>query len=234
MSLVNIVNMAVLDNPSSFLNPLQFEITFDCMEALEEDIEWKVIYVGSAESSSHDQVLDELLVGPVPVGTNKFILQTDAPDPTLIPASDVLGITVILVTCSYKEQEFARVGYYVNNEYRPFEGYNPEEHGEPDLQNLDLTKVWRTLFADKPRVTRFPIQWTSEVKTESSEMGENKNKEEEDCMTSTNDNNENNISMTDALTDMEQFKSPKRSGALREQHFVSPDGPGPTDMIMSM
>ena len=75
------------------------------------DLEWKVVYVGSAESSSHDQILDEILVGPVPVGINKFILQADAPDPSTIPQNDILGVTVILVTCSYWEREFVRVGY---------------------------------------------------------------------------------------------------------------------------
>ncbi len=32
------------------------------------DLEWKVLYVGSAHDSTKDQVLDEILVGPVPVG----------------------------------------------------------------------------------------------------------------------------------------------------------------------
>jgi len=30
-----------------------------------EDIEWKLIYVGSAESDEHDQELDSILVGPM-------------------------------------------------------------------------------------------------------------------------------------------------------------------------
>ena len=34
-----------------------------------------------------------------------------------IPVDDVLGVTVVLLTCSYKGKEFIRVGYYVNNEY---------------------------------------------------------------------------------------------------------------------
>ena len=33
------------------------------------DIEWKLIYVGSAESEDYDQELDSCMVGPVPVGT---------------------------------------------------------------------------------------------------------------------------------------------------------------------
>lgn len=39
------------------------------------DLEWKLIYVGSAESTEHDQVLDCINVGPVPVGVNKFVFQ---------------------------------------------------------------------------------------------------------------------------------------------------------------
>jgi len=100
-------------------------------------------------------------VGPVPVGVNKFVLQADAPDSSTIPNSNILGVTVVLVTCSYKEQEFARIGYYVNNEYA--EQYDPEV-GPP--QPIDLNKVVRTILSDKPRVTRFPINWTGKVEDE--------------------------------------------------------------------
>jgi histone chaperone ASF1 len=63
-------------------------------------------------------------------------------------------VTVILVTCSYREKEFLRVGYYVNNEYTDeFD----EEQGPP--KPLDFQKVVRTILADKPRVTRFHIYW---------------------------------------------------------------------------
>lgn len=157
----------VLDNPTAFGNPFQFEITFECLQALEDDIEWKVIYVGSPETSTHDQVLDEILVGPVPVGVNKFVLQADAPDPSTIPNSNILGVTVVLVTCSYKEQEFARIGYYVNNEYA--EPYDPEV-GPP--QPIELNKVVRTILADKPRVTRFPINWTGKAEDEPQQQEE--------------------------------------------------------------
>ena len=36
MAKVNIVNVVVLDNPSPFLNPFQFEITFEALEDLSE------------------------------------------------------------------------------------------------------------------------------------------------------------------------------------------------------
>jgi histone chaperone ASF1 len=34
-----------------------------------------------------------------------------------IPEEDIIGVTVLLLTCSYQGQEFIRVGYYVSNEY---------------------------------------------------------------------------------------------------------------------
>lgn len=36
MAKVHIVNVVVLDNPSPFFNPFQFEITFECVEDLQE------------------------------------------------------------------------------------------------------------------------------------------------------------------------------------------------------
>ncbi|KAA0148026.1 hypothetical protein FNF27_02341 [Cafeteria roenbergensis] len=154
MAVVTVLNIAVHNNPAKLLSPFQFEITFECTSALSDDLEWRVIYVGSAESSDHDQELDNVLVGPVPVGTNKFMLSTDAPDPSKIPATDLLGVTVVLVTCSYKAQEFIRVGYYVNNAYGEA---LPE--GEEAATAIDPEKIFRHLLEDKPRVTRFPIKW---------------------------------------------------------------------------
>lgn len=81
------------------------------------DLEWKLIYVGSADSESFDQELDTCMVGPVPVGINSFEFEAAAPLPSRIPSSDLIGVTVILLTCSYNDQEFVRVGYYVNTEY---------------------------------------------------------------------------------------------------------------------
>ena len=128
------------------------------------------MYVGSAHDTSKDQTLDEILVGPIPVGVNKFVLQADPPDPTQLPPDEILGVTVALVTCSYREREFIRVGYYVNNE---FVDPNPPpivmgEDGEPikpvppKYPQLDLNHVHRQILADKPRVTKFAIPWTED------------------------------------------------------------------------
>ncbi|EQC33456.1 histone chaperone ASF1 [Saprolegnia diclina VS20] len=153
MAYVTLTNITVLDNPTAFTNPFQFEVTFECAHPLEDDLEWKITYVGSAEDESRDQVLEEVLVGPVPVGTNKFVFQSEPPNPSLIPDEDKIGVTVVLVTCAYKGREFVRVGYYVNNDYS-----DPALIENPPA-SVDITKLARNILADKPRVTRFPIDW---------------------------------------------------------------------------
>ena len=54
--------------------------------------------------------LDELSTGPIPIGTHEFVLEAPGPNPALIPTAEVVGVTVILITCSYREQEFVRIG----------------------------------------------------------------------------------------------------------------------------
>lgn len=54
-----------IDWPSSLLTLLN-----SCV-----DLEWKLIYVGSAEDETYDQLLESVLVGPVNVGNYRFVLQ---------------------------------------------------------------------------------------------------------------------------------------------------------------
>lgn len=123
------------------------------------DLEWKVIYVGSSESSDNDQILEEVLVGPVSSGCHKFVLQADAPDVSQLH-DGILGVTVVLITCSYRDHEFVRIGYYVNNSQEEEENalMRTEDYLEAG-SNIDPSKVIRTTLADKPRVTRFCIPW---------------------------------------------------------------------------
>lgn len=104
-------------------------------------------------SDQYDQELDTLLVGPIPVGVNKFIFEADAPNTSRIPDADILGVTVILLTCAYDGREFVRVGYYVNNEYD-----SDELNAEPPAKPI-IERVKRNVLAEKPRVTRFAIKW---------------------------------------------------------------------------
>ncbi|KAK7753315.1 Histone chaperone asf1 [Diatrype stigma] len=157
MSVVSLLGVNILNNPAKFTDKYEFEITFECLEQLEKDLEWKLTYVGSATSDQYDQELDSLLVGPIPVGVNKFVFEADAPKTTRIPDADILGVTVVLLTCSYDGREFVRVGYYVNNEYE-----SEELSADPPAKPI-IEKIRRNILADKPRVTRFAIKWDSEA-----------------------------------------------------------------------
>ncbi|KAJ1812112.1 Histone chaperone asf1 [Coemansia sp. RSA 2598] len=160
MSVVKITNVNILEPESHFLASYKFEITFECLSQLDDDLEFKLIYVSSPENKKLDQELDSLLVGPVPVGVNKFVFEADAPKVDRIPKEDIVGVTVILLSCSYKEKEFVRIGYYVDNMYTDEElQANP-----PETPLLD--KIFRRILADKPRVTRFPINWDDPHKIE--------------------------------------------------------------------
>ncbi|KAI5182050.1 Histone Chaperone Asf1A [Manis pentadactyla] len=102
MAKVQVNYVVVLDNPSPFYNLFQFEIT-ECIEDLSEDLEWKIIYVGSAESE-YNQVLDSVLVGPVPAGRHMLVFQADAPNPGLSPDADAVARLPPMLTWRQEEQ----------------------------------------------------------------------------------------------------------------------------------
>lgn len=113
-----------------------------------------------------------MLVGPIPTGVNKFLFTADAIDPTQIPSTDVLGVSVILLTASYDDREFVRVGFYNNNEYidtAQRETYDKllaegtdEEKAAWKFEGVKNVGIQRNILTAKPRVTRFNIKWDNE------------------------------------------------------------------------
>jgi histone chaperone ASF1 len=110
------------------------------------------MYVSSPGNEELDQELDDCLVGPIPAGVNAFEFTGLAPDPAKVPAEDVLGVAALILTGSYKDQEFVRVGYYQNTEYDD-QALRDAPPAQPDFARLT-----RDISA-KPRVTRFQIKW---------------------------------------------------------------------------
>lgn len=82
-----------------------------------------------------------------------------------------MGVTVVLLTCSYKSNEFVRIGYYVNNEYTDQELVeNPpnkpiyEKVMHTCLHATTIIKfscfqLQRNILASSPRVTKFKVNW---------------------------------------------------------------------------
>ncbi|KAJ7607323.1 anti-silence-domain-containing protein [Roridomyces roridus] len=152
MSIVTIRNVEFINNPAKFSDVYRFRVTFDCIAPLPDDLEWKLIYVSSPGNEELDQELDEAVVGPVPTGVNSFEFEGQPPDPSKIPAEDVLGVAALILTGTYKDQEFVRVGYYQNTEY------DNEEMIATPPQNIMFNRLVRNI-STKPRVTRFQIKW---------------------------------------------------------------------------
>lgn len=141
-----------MNNPARFTDAYRFRVLFECIAPLPDDLEWRLIYVSSPGNEELDQELDSCLVGPVPVGTNSFDFESPAPDPKRIPPEDLLGVAALILTGSYNDQEFVRVGYYQNTEYDDEElRQNPPAQVMVDRLTRDVNM--------KPRVTRFQIKW---------------------------------------------------------------------------
>ncbi|KAI9291377.1 the histone deposition protein Asf1 [Neoconidiobolus thromboides FSU 785] len=152
MSVVNILNISILNNPAPFLAPFQIEITFECIGQLQQDLEFNLYFVGHSTNKEWDQELDSLLVGPVPVGVNKFVMETKGPDTNKLNPDDVLDYTAIYLKCQYRDREFLRCSYLIKAEY------NVQELQINPPQNIAYEHLVR-LVSDKPKVTRFPIPW---------------------------------------------------------------------------
>ena len=172
MASINILNIIPNNTTSKFTDPFSFEIIFEVLSNLKKEIEWKMIYIGSAEDKKYDQILETIEIdGPFHLGSMKFEFTGEAPDITKIPESEVLGVTAIILCCSYNNQEFFRCGYYLNNIY------DNEEMNMNPPEKVDKDRIIRSLLADKPRITRFDIDWDIENidNVNNENKGENEN-----------------------------------------------------------
>lgn len=77
---------------------------------------------------------------------------------------DAVGVTIVLLTCSYRGQEFVRVGYFINNDY------TDQELKEVPPPKPIFEKLTRNILATKPRVTRFKINWDDSSNATNGEM----------------------------------------------------------------
>lgn len=50
MAAIQLLEAEVLNNPAPFTSEYAFKITFQCLERLEKDLEFRLTYVGSATS----------------------------------------------------------------------------------------------------------------------------------------------------------------------------------------
>ena len=159
MSQVNVINIVAHNPKSPFLSPLSFEIFFEALQPLKNTLTWRIIYIGQASDCGFDQVLEEAEMDALQPGQMKFLFEGQPPDVGRIQESEIVGVTGVLVTASYAGEEFFRVGYYVNNYYE-----EPELIENPPERPL-IDRLTRHILVEKPRVTKFSIQWDDSAAT---------------------------------------------------------------------
>lgn len=67
--------------------------------------------------ASYDQVLEEFTVTDLRLGPNRFVIQSDAPTASMIPANDLVGNTVITLLFEFGGRQLATLGYHVTTSY---------------------------------------------------------------------------------------------------------------------
>ena len=107
--------------------------------------------IGLARCHNEDGLI-LVAVGPIPAGINAFDFTAPAPAHNLLPSiepDEILGVTVIIITASYRDKEFVRVGYYLNTYYEE------EEYAENPPSVVEWEKLSRNVLIEKPKVTRY-------------------------------------------------------------------------------
>lgn len=100
-----------------YTDPITFAVTVDCTAPVQDDILFRVVYIGDTYSDAYDQVLAEATVGPLAEGRQAFQLCTVPIDLTRIPIRRLFGLSSLMVVANCRDQEFFRLGYIVSVTY---------------------------------------------------------------------------------------------------------------------
>lgn len=86
-------------------------------------------------------------------GEQVIELSVAAPDPSKVPReSDILGVTVLMITALYRRQEFFRCSYFIYNNYE-------DESLLDSDSGIQIDQVTRSILVDKPRLRVYEIIW---------------------------------------------------------------------------
>ena len=138
-------------NPALYTDPFTFAFTVNVIDSLSEDLEVLFVWVGSADNPANDQKLEELIYGPLQLGTNVFVAEVPPPRYDIIPECDILGETLLLVSLRYCDDEFFRISYWVNVSY-----ISPVDNSDVPL-SICIDRIGRTLSEPSMLVTQ--INW---------------------------------------------------------------------------
>ena len=150
---IEILGVRVIKNPVNMREKLQFQILFELKEVLDEKLHIKFIYVQSPINEKKDEELETYQIFGQKIGKFKITFYVTPPCFKGNKVSDLFGITVLLIQFIYKEFEFTRVGYYINNELK-----GPIEKDSNSEFFFKVKNTERNILIKEPRVTRFFFQ----------------------------------------------------------------------------
>jgi histone chaperone ASF1 len=152
MNLIEILSVKIKNNFSTIDNSFIFEIYYEVKKIFAQDFEIKIIYVISPLDEKKDQELDVFFIAAKKLGKFKMTLNIRPPDYNNINFEDIIGNTIILMKFCYKNKEFIRLGYFINNQVK--------EEGDKLIKEKifpPLNFILRIILWDQPRITYFAI-----------------------------------------------------------------------------
>lgn len=152
--IVQLLELELLgDNPGNYCSPLKWRVRVDSAATLTEPISISFVWVGSCTSSDYDQPLDSFEVGPLSQGVTEFELECDAPNPEQVPQDELVGLTILIISFQFRQQEFLRVAYYTQVAYLEESlNKNPPIPIRKDCLGRFVTMA-------QPVATAIPINW---------------------------------------------------------------------------
>lgn len=155
MQKVRVTNIVVSDPVAPFASKIRLQFFLNASGALNEELEFKIVYVGSAESPAFDQLLEDVMISVKSEGNMSFEVAAEGPDYKQIPSvNDLLGMSAIIIVGLFKNNEFFRCSFFVNNTY------TEELTEEFNEKNFNIEKVKREIITEKPRVILTEIDWS--------------------------------------------------------------------------
>lgn len=150
--MIEVTSVKVLQKTENFLHPFKFELVFTNEEFISNnELEWRIIYGGSAKSQNFDQVLFAESFGPFQSGEHNITLCSSSVDPHKLPAEefqkDPSGVLFLLGY--FRRRQIFQVGFYVFCDL-PEDDIKRLEEGDIDINTLDFNAVNRRVLEGHP------------------------------------------------------------------------------------
>ena len=165
-NLVKVLNIITKNHIERFTDPYSFEIHLDFISVIQKELKWKMVYICS-EKKEDDQILNEMqFTPPNQISQMKLEFIGDPPNIEKIPKKDIIGLSAVLLCCSYNEEEFFRCGFYINT------SFDNDEMNLKIPEIIDVNYLIRNIV-NKPRIVIYQIKWDDENdKTDNTNISE--------------------------------------------------------------